>query len=208
MNKYLSLVCFLLSVVICNAQTFPASINPSTAEDYVVLLQKCGYMSYSADISVLLKEKDIFWIEPVIRHYKNGELQENTFDFGVKFSNRDSKTMCDNVRVGFAPDTNKMFRYLNFYVTETGAISMPLIFDEQNNPETGESSNTYGYCQFSVDNITLNTFIPIAMCGTYWYDKDLEGFRFCGEDVLNPNMSADILKMIPEYYLIGMEISK
>lgn len=208
MKKYLTFVCFVLSVVFCNAQTFPTSIKPSTAEDYVVLLQKSGYMSFSADVSVLLNEKEVFWIEPVVQHYKNGKLQENVFDFGVKFSNRDSKTKCESVRVGFAPDTNKMLRYLNFFVTETGSISLPLIFEEQKDLETGEVSNTYGYRQFSVDSIALDTFIPVAMCGTYWYDKDTGGFRFCGEDILNPDMSDNILKLIPDYYIIGMKISR
>jgi len=208
MKKYFSIVCFLLGVALCNAQTFPTGINPSTAEDYVVLLQKSGYMSYSADVSALLNEKEVFWIEPVIQHYKNGKLQENEYDFGIRLSNRDSRTRCENVRVGFAPDSNKTLRYLNFFVTETGAISLPLLFEEQKDPETGEVSNTYGYRSFSVDDIKLNTFIPIAMCGAYWYDQDTGGFRFCGEFVLNPDMSDDILKSIPEYYIIGMKISK
>lgn len=208
MKKYLSLACFLLSMLCCNAQTFSASIKPSSAEDYVVLLQKCGYMSYSADVSVLLNEKEVFWIEPVIRHYKNGELQENVFDFGIRFSNRDSQTRCERVRVGFAPDANKTLRYLNFFVTETGAISLPLLFDEQIDPETGELSNTYGYRPFSLDSITFDTFIPIAMCGMYWYDKDNGALRFCGEDVLNSDMSDNILKSLPDYYIIGMKICK
>jgi len=207
-KQCLSLACLLMSVALCNAQTFPTSIGPSTAEDYVVLLQKCGYMSYSADVSVLLDEKEVFWIEPVIQHYKNGALQENDFDFGIRFSNRDSRTRCERVRVGFAPDTNRTLRYLNFFVTETGAISLPLLFEEQKDPETGEVSNTYGYRPFSIDRITLNTFIPIAMCGMYWYDKDNGALRFCGEDVLNPDMSDNILKSIPDYYIIGMKISK
>lgn len=205
MKKLLAIVC-LFSSVVCNAQSYSASINPSSADDYIVLLQKCGYMSYSADVSSLLKENDKFWIEPVIQHYKNGVLQENEYDFGIRFSNRDSQTICEKVRIGFAPDANKLVRYLNFFVTETGAITLPLVFDEQKDPETGEVSNTYGFRQFCIDSIQLNTFIPIAMCGAFWYDNGR--FRFCGEDILTPDLSDGILKSLPDYYIIGMRISK
>ncbi|MDE6633830.1 MAG: DUF5041 domain-containing protein [Bacteroidaceae bacterium] len=43
--------------------------------------------------------------------------------------------------------------------------------------------------------------------GSVWYDKDAGVFRFCGEKEINPDMSSQILRYIPHYYVIGIEVN-
>lgn len=188
------------------AQVIPTKVEQSAAEDYVLLLKKQGFQSYSVDVSALQNETYI--IEPVVKHYKNGKEAENPFDFGVAFTSRDALTICDKVRVGFMPGEIPNVRMLNFHVTETGSMTIPMIFDERKDPETGEVDNSYGYRPFTIEGIELGKFIPVALCGAYWYDKEGGFFRFCGEDSISPSMTEDILKDIEEYYVVGMTVRK
>ncbi len=46
------------------------------------------------------------------------------------------------------------------------------MFDEQKDPNTGEVEDSYGYRPFAIEGIELDKFIPVALCGAYWYDKE------------------------------------
>lgn len=203
-KRIITLFMMMTITVISYAQVFSTKFLPSTAEDYVLLLQREGYQSYSIDISALKNEN--YLVEPVIRHYKGGKQVENPFDFGIAFNTHDSKSVSEKVRVGFSPGNNPSIRMMNFHVS--GAIQIPLLFDEQKNPKTGEVDEHYGYRPFVVEQIELGKFIPIALCGAYWYDEEGELFRFCGDNEITPSMNEDILKSIEEYYVIGMIIKK
>ena len=77
----------MASAALGSAQTFPAKIQPSTAEDYVLLLESKGYKSYAVDITSLKDHN--YMIEPVIQHYKDGKLTDNVIDLGIGFSTQD-----------------------------------------------------------------------------------------------------------------------
>ena len=221
----------MASAALGSAQTFPAKIQPSTAEDYVLLLESKGYKSYAVDITSLKDHN--YMIEPVIQHYKDGKLTDNVIDLGIGFSTQDKFSgyteedrqkliatgqvydaekdlleLCEKIRIGFMPTDNPLVESLKFYVTSHGAFTLPLFFDEQKDPETGEVGNTYNFRPFVVESIELEKFIPLAMCGVSWYDTKGGFFRFCGEEVLSEGMSEDILKSVPEYYIIGMKVHK
>ena len=206
MNRILTILSLLACTLMAQAQVITTKVEQSTAEDYVLLLKKQGYQSYSVDVSALQNETYI--IEPVVKHYKNGKEAVNPFDFGVAFTSRDALTVCDRIRVGFMPGEMPAVVMMSFYVTETGALTIPLVFDERKDPETGEVEKSYGYRPFTIDGIELGKFIPVALCGAYWYDKKGGFFRFCGENSISPAMSEDILKSIEEYYIVGMIIKK
>ncbi len=231
MKRILLSAIFIAITLIANAQTFAIKNVPSTSEDYKLLLEAKGYKSFAFDVTSL---KDAtYWIEPVIQHYKNGKQVENAFDFSIQFSNRDMLptdnkdyvqqmrqagviydeakgilNLCEKLRVGFIPAEDKNIRMMQFYVTDRGTITLPLIFDAQIDPSTGEEDNTYGFRQFIVNEIVLDKFIPLAMCGTYWYDEESKSFRFCGDDFLTDSMTSDLLKSVNEYYIIGMKVHK
>lgn len=206
MRRLFSIFFATLLAMNITAQVFSTRVLPSTAEDYVLLLQRKGYQSYAIDINELKDEN--YWVKPVIRHYKGGKQMENPFDFEIAFSTHDSQAICDKVRVGFIPSDNPAIRMLSFHVTETGAMQIPLVFDERKDPNTGEMEDSYGFRPFVVEELELGKFIPIAMCGAYWYDAETGYFRFCGENEISPAMSEDILKGIEEYYVIGMIVNK
>ena len=75
-------------------------------------------------------------------------------------------------------------------------------------PNTGEEYNKYGFRQFLVNEIVLDKFIPLAMCGAYWYDEEIQRYRFCGDDILTDDMTSSLLTDVKEYYIIGMKVHK
>lgn len=207
MKQIISLIFATMLAMNISAQTFPTKVQPSTAEDYVLLLQRNGYQSYAADISALKDEN--YLIEPVIRHYKGGRLVENPFDFSIAFTTHEGdKSVNEKVRVGFTPGENPAIRMMSFFVSERGAMQVPLVFDERKHPQTDEVQDSYGYRPFVIEQLELGEFIPIALCGAYWYDPDGDFYRFCGENEISPAMTEDILKDLEEYYIIGMIVNK
>lgn len=231
-HLFLSVLSIAFAITV-SAQTFALKNTPSTAEDYMLLLESKGYKSFAFDIASL---KDAtYWIEPVIQHYKDGKLVPNAFEFNMQFSNRDMLpsnnpefvnqmrqagkihdeqkgilNLCEKIRVGFAPMKEQALRLMKFYVTEGGAISIPLVFDPQIDPETGKESEyySYGFREFLVNEIKFDTFIPLAMCGAYWYDAETQHHRFCGDIVLTADMTSSLMKDVKEYYIIGMKVHK
>ena len=55
-------------------------------------------------------------------------------------------------------------------------------------------------------NVETGQFIPLVLYGSYWYDADSEVDRFCGENFISPDLSSDIIKFIPHFYVIGIKI--
>lgn len=231
MKRLLFSALFFAVTVIANAQTFAIKNVPSTSEDYKLLLEAKGYKSFAFDVTSL--KDDTYWIEPVIQHYKNGLLVKNDFEFSIQFSNRDMLatddkdyvqqmrqsgmiydeengilSLCEKLRVGFIPSDNQLVRIMQFYVTERGTFTMPLMFETQTDPNMGEEYNNYGFRQFLVNEIVLDKFIPLAMCGTYWYDEEIQRYRFCGDDILTDDMTSSLLTDVKEYYIIGMKVHK
>lgn len=209
MKHYKKLVitcCLFIFGFIAQAQVVKTQVKESSIEDYIILLKQKGYQSFSVDITSL--QNETYVIEPIIKHFQKGKEVELAFSLGIAFTNRDDLTLSDNVKVGFSPTDNPNVRMLSFHVTETGAMTMPLLFDERKNPETGEPDDSYGYRRFEIDGIEIGKFTPIALCGAYWYDTEDESFRFCGEYVLDPDLNDDILKSVEDYYIIGMIVTK
>ena len=48
--------------------------------------------------------------------------------------------------------------------------------------------------------------IPLILYGSAWLDKQHDIIRFCGEREIDPEMKAEILKDIPHYFVIGIEL--
>ena len=51
-------------------------------------------------------------------------------------------------------------------------------------------------------------FTPLILYGSAWFDSDTGVFRFCGDVEISPDMHEDIIKNIPEFYVIGVIIKK
>ncbi|MBO7129958.1 MAG: DUF5041 domain-containing protein [Prevotella sp.] len=42
---------------------------------------------------------------------------------------------------------------------------------------------------------------------SYWYEPETGVSRFCGESVIKPDLSSDIVKSIPHFFVLGLKIN-
>ena len=74
-----------------------------------------------------------------------------------------------------------------------------------NDSINGKKLYMYSARPFKTGEFTTDRFIPLVLLGSAWYDKNIGFYRFCGENEIDPDMSSEILKHIPHYYIIGIE---
>ena len=59
-------------------------------------------------------------------------------------------------------------------------------------------------------SLSLDTFIPLVFYGSFWWDEQAKGWRFCGETELTEEKAktSDYFKFCPHYYIIGVVFHK
>ncbi|MCL2502285.1 MAG: DUF5041 domain-containing protein, partial [Bacteroidales bacterium] len=67
---------------------------------------------------------------------------------------------------------------------------------------------SYNTRPFKISEFKEDEFIPLILLGSSWYDERYNVFRFCGEKQIEPDMSSEILKDVPHYYVIGVRFVK
>lgn len=75
-----------------------------------------------------------------------------------------------------------------------------------------ENFNAYFYSprpfDFVATKIEESIEIPLVLYASAWIDEKYKVIRFCGEKKIDPEMNAEILKHVPHYYIIGLNIQK
>ncbi len=228
MNRHglLSLLSFICAFAM-NAQV----VKPvaSTPEDYITLLNSNGYESYSFDISSLSdsRYKLSFKIMEYVDGQKVSEIltySSPAFENMVMVSDFDERDqalitpeemavpergifrLADRISIGFAPSDNDSIKTLIIDVKDMGTRGGRLVMKPVTDPETGKSFYLYGGRIFKPADIKEGDFVPLVLFGSYWFDKNFNIFRYCGENELSPDLSDNIIKNIPSFYLIGVQI--
>ena len=72
-------------------------------------------------------------------------------------------------------------------------------------PDAPETFYLYEKVPFRVSAIRPNTFIPLVLYGSFWWDSKYKICRFCGEKELTEEniRESDYFKHSPHYYIIG-----
>ena len=72
-------------------------------------------------------------------------------------------------------------------------------------PDAPETFYLYEKVPIRVSALRLNTFIPLALYGSFWWDSNYKICRFCGEKELTEEniMESEYFKHSPHYYVIG-----
>jgi hypothetical protein len=138
-----------------------------------------------------------------VKEYVNGEESSDLLSgwsiaFGIK----------DRLVIGFAPSDNDSTAIFSFHCSDDGAFRCPLPLKPMVCPsDFGRNVYQYGTRPFElVPPFAVGQFIPLALYGSYWYDAEMEGTRFCGDNFIKPDLSSDILKFIPHFYIVGFKI--
>lgn len=202
----------------------------SNFSDYVKLLNASGYQAYTFDISELkdstykitfeVKEynseskepvetkelgtfknrqmvKDFMWRE--IDEKEMEDIKNSSIDFNNGVYSRGEKII-----VGLYPEDTDSTKNLLVSVENYGTSIRHLFLKKVHDEKYDKYFYAYSDRPFKVTDFKTNTFIPLVLYGSVWYDPKIEMCRFCGESEIDPEMTAEILKHIPNYYVIGV----
>ena len=116
-------------------------------------------------------------------------------------------SLSPRIDIGFMPAVDSLCNVM-LNVVNQGSITMPLKIKELTNRENEKSRYSYEFRPFKTSEFRTGEFIPLVLFGSMWWDEKANVHRFCGANEIDRDMSTDILKYIPHYYVIGIKVSK
>lgn len=229
MKRILSIAAFALAAWSTLSAQALKPVKPDF-DAYVSLLQADGYEVQSYDLSALSDSTYSFML--IVREYENGEMIHDGYERFIYplrnrtmlslFSEEDQKTvkpedMADAARgifalgtrlnLGLSPLNDSTLR-VSMEIPEIGAAYQQISLRPQVHPKTGTIQHNYSNRPFTAPVFHSDTFIPLMLVGSAWYDPHIEMFRFCGESEIAPDLSSEILSHVPHFYVIGVETKK
>lgn len=182
----------LLFLAICGKAQI--RMNEPSFSDYLPLLKNKGYIAYSFNTKKL-KGMDV---EPVIMEYVKGEEPKSVLNFNVIM------TLDKKLIIGLSPFENDSTSNYLFDFGDNRGFSGLLHLKQLDAP-----GNPYIYetRPFELDaHAEKGKLIPLVLYGSYWYDQNAGACRFCGDNEIKPDLSSDIVKNIPHFFVLGIKI--
>ena len=204
----------------------------ATFDDCLSLLQEAGYNMFVYDISSL-KDKATH-VEFCVKEYENGNLVEvgdsrsrsSVFELirrigeyseeeqrVIKASaiaddeDNDIFRLATRLKIGFTPVGADMEQRVQFEVA--GKVQMAcfskLLSLRDNRMDKSHRKLDYYTRPFIIDGFEKGKFIPLVLYAAPWWDENYEIYRFCGENELSPDMTSELLKDSPHYFVIGVK---
>lgn len=197
MNKQ-TIITALLALVAMAGQAQEIKMNEPSFSDYLPMLNAKGYMAYSFNTK---KFKGVE-VEPVVMEYVIGEEPKEVLNFNVIMS-LDKKLV-----IGFRPSDNDSTANYLFHFKENRGFGGRLKLKPISAPEEpDEKWYMYESRPFELTApIEKGKFVPLVLYGSYWYEPENGGCRFCGDNEIKPDLSSDIVKYIPHYFVLGIKI--
>ena len=196
----------------------------TTSDDFMEHMAMYGYEVFTYDISSLRDSVSGFTI--VIREFDHQKMidEKKLYGFRTKtmiseFNEQDQKSIYEEkdgddmergiyrlsktLSVGFSPVQSDSVETITLRASRTDASPWKLTLK----PIAGAPQTVYRYQNVPYQPMTyaLDTFIPLVFYGSFWWDKDAKGWRFCGDTELTEEKAktSDYFKYCPNYYIIG-----
>ena len=197
MNKK-TIITALFALVSMTALGQEIKMNEPTISDFLPLLQAKGYKAYSFDT----KEFKDSMVEPIVMEYVKGEEPREVADFSFTMS------LDEKLIIGFMPSDNDSTATYAFQFADGIGLNSRLPLRSICDPDKpAEKWYIYESRPFElVPPFEKGKFIPLVLYGSYWYEPENGGCRFCGENEIKPDLSSDIVKYIPHYYVLGIKL--
>lgn len=188
----------LLVLVALSGRAQEMKMIEPTFSDYISLLKAKGYVAYSFDT----KDFKNAQVEPVVMEYVKGEEPKDVLGFSISMS------LDEKLVIGFTPSASDSTAVYMFEFSEGRGFNGRLILKPIYAPEEPTKSRySYESRPFKlVAPFEKGKIIPLVLYGSYWYEPETGVSRFCGEKVIMPDLSSDIVKSIPHYYILGIRI--
>ena len=204
----------------------------ATFDDCLSLLQQAGYNMFVYDISSL-KDKATH-VEFCVKEYENGNLVEvgdsrsrsSVFELIRRISeyseeeqrvikasaiaddeDNDIFRLATRLKIGFTPVGADMEQRVQFEVA--GKVQMALFSKllslRDNRVDKSHRKLDYYTRPFIIDGFEKGKFIPLVLYAAPWWDEKYETYRLCGETKIPADMSSQVMKLSPHYFIIGVE---
>ena len=115
--------------------------------------------------------------------------------------------MATKLNISFTPLFNDSIQQVSFELTGTesiGYFSSWMILRDNRVDKSHRRLNYY-LRPFKLEKFEKGKFIPLLIYGSSWWDADCECYRFCGDNELSPDMTSELLKDSPHYFIIGVK---
>ena len=204
----------------------------ATFDDYKSLLQQAGYNMFVYDISSL-KDKATH-VEFCVKEYENGNLVEvgdsrsrsSVFELIRRISefsedeqkvimasaNADDEEndifrLATRLKIGFTPVDKDMGQRVQFEVAgkELMGGARRLLMLRDCRVDKSHRKLDYIIRPFKVDGFEKGKFIPLVLYAAPWWDEKYKTYRLCGETEIPADMSSQVMKLSPHYFIIGVE---
>lgn len=188
----------LFALIAMTGQAQELRANEPTLADYLQLLKAQGYIAYSFDMKDF-KDKSV---EPVIMEYVDGKEPKDVLGFSF------SIPIEEKLVIGLSPSSNDSTYVYSFQSVGGGGINGTLKLQPIYAPEMStEQSYRYESRPFElVSPVEAGKFIPLVLFGSFWYEPETGVSRFCGENLIKPDLTSEIVKSIPHFYVLGIKI--
>jgi len=191
-------IAILLVFFVLNGRAQEMKMIEPTLIDYISLLKAKGYVAYSFDT----KDFKNVQVEPVVMEHVKGEEPKDVLGFSFSMS------LDEKLVIGFTPSANDSTAVYMFEFSEgrgfNGRLNLKPIFAPE---EPTKRRYSYESRPFKlVSPFVRGKIIPLVLYGSYWYEPETGVSRFCGDKVIMPDLSSDIVKFIPHYYVFGIRI--
>ena len=235
--KRITFVLILLSAISSASRAQEVKPTESSIEDYIALLNQNGYQAYSFDISPLkgatyqvqfevreyvADNLEPISIQPYGRGFKNRTMVKDFFwrklseeeVAKIKAASVDYKngvySRSEKITVGFLPCENDSTEVGRLFVENQGSAGFNLKLKPIDHRGVYNDEVIYKYkpVPFKASAFENGKFIPLAAYASFWFDEKYSVIRFCGAKEINPDMSTEILKDTPHYYVIGVTFTK
>lgn len=188
----------LFALIAMTGQAQELRANEPTLADYLQLLKAQGYIAYCFDMKDF-KDKSV---EPVIMEYVDGKEPKDVLGFSF------SIPIEEKLVIGLSPSSNDSTYVYSFQSVGGGGINGTLKLQPIYAPEMPtEQSYRYESRPFElVSPVEAGKFIPLVLFGSFWYEPETGVSRFCGENLIKPDLTSEIVKSIPHFYVLGIKI--
>ncbi len=237
MRKIALIICAAMMIASTTLRAQEVRPIEASIEDYIALLNQNGYQAYSFDISpmkdatyqVLFEVREYVAgnhepvsAQPYGRGFKSrtmvsdfmwrelseeelADIKEESVDYENGVYSRAEK-----ITVGFMPCENDSTEVGRLYVENQGSSGFSLKLKPINHHGVYDDDVIYQYkpVPFKTSVFENGKFIPLAVYASFWFDEKYSIIRFCGAKEIDPDMSTEILKDTPHYYVIGVTLTK
>jgi hypothetical protein len=143
--------------------------------------------------------------------------RQKALEAGVSIIDPETQAIAhaEKISFGFYPyDTwvsesiNDSTKFLQISVPNFGSTRDELKLRGLSTKDSDKKYYSYHTRPFKITAFEEDQFIPLVLFGSSWYDERFDYYRFCGEAEIDPDMSSEILKNVPHYYVIGVKFVK